>query len=226
MSCATQISKKYAQRPSPPIKANDCKGKTKKGNDGSMYVSKPNVNGVYRWSRKSSKSTTARVKKSTTRAKKECKPDQIRNPLTGRCKKVSKSTTRATRVRATATRAQKPCRPDQERNPITGRCRKIANSVLNLFTTEPIVHAPSGTKITVQVKDYTATFVPSYSQPSGKNWLFYDDDAKEFRAPQFDVDEYGPILGNDPIDKDDVMDMLKRGVIVYFVDGIPRKFQN
>ena len=43
---------------------------------------------------------------------KPCKPGQIRNPLTNRCKS-DKSLT------------MKPCKPNQVRNPLTNRCRKI-----------------------------------------------------------------------------------------------------
>lgn len=42
-------TKKYSKRPSPPFPANDFCGKKKKGNDGKMYISKPNKNGVCRW---------------------------------------------------------------------------------------------------------------------------------------------------------------------------------
>lgn len=42
-------TKKYKDRPSPPYPANDWCGKNKKGNDGNMYTSKPNKNGICRW---------------------------------------------------------------------------------------------------------------------------------------------------------------------------------
>ena len=40
---------KYKNRPSPPYPANDWCGKNKKGNDGNIYTSKKNKNGVCRW---------------------------------------------------------------------------------------------------------------------------------------------------------------------------------
>jgi len=42
---------KYATRPPPPRPANapGCHGKVFMGNDGTMYISKPNVAGVYSW---------------------------------------------------------------------------------------------------------------------------------------------------------------------------------
>lgn len=44
-----QNSPKYKNRPSPPYKANDYCGKKKTGNDGYMYESVPDKNGVCRW---------------------------------------------------------------------------------------------------------------------------------------------------------------------------------
>jgi len=103
MSCKIQTSSKYSERPSPPIKAKDCPGETKKGNDGLMYTSKQISNGQYRWSKstkttkkvESTKTTTKKVAAKTPKAptKKDCRPDQVRNPVTGRCKKVESTKT-------------------------------------------------------------------------------------------------------------------------------------
>ena len=41
--------KKYASRPGPPHPAQECKNKTKFGNDGHKYKSSPDKNGRYRW---------------------------------------------------------------------------------------------------------------------------------------------------------------------------------
>ena len=41
--------KKYKLRKSPPFPANDFCNKKKKGNDGKMYISKPNKNNVCSW---------------------------------------------------------------------------------------------------------------------------------------------------------------------------------
>ena len=46
-----KIDKKYLKRDSPPYPANEYCGQTKKGNDGKMYVSKPDKNNVCRWSK-------------------------------------------------------------------------------------------------------------------------------------------------------------------------------
>ena len=210
MSCVKQTSKKYTERPSPPIKAKDCKGKTKKGNDGSMYVSKAASNGVYRWSKVSTKTTS----KKTT-------------------KKASKTTTRKTTTKRTT--PKKPCKPGQERNPLTGRCKKIAQSVVSLFTGGPVptprTRKPSTRKvsgtITVLARDidgvkFKATFVPWDSEPEGKKWLLFDEEEKEFSEPTFGEDKFG----NKPIEETEVQVMLKKGYPVWVVDGIPRKYQN
>lgn len=48
--CVRQTKKKYTSRASPPYPAQECPHKKKKGNDGRMYVSKPNdINGIFRW---------------------------------------------------------------------------------------------------------------------------------------------------------------------------------
>jgi hypothetical protein len=48
--CVRQTLKKYTSRPSPPFPAQECPHKKKKGNDGRMYVSKPDdTYGIFRW---------------------------------------------------------------------------------------------------------------------------------------------------------------------------------
>jgi hypothetical protein len=49
LECIEQKTKKYRSRGSPPYSAMDCKGSSKKGNDGATYVSKPDKRGIYRW---------------------------------------------------------------------------------------------------------------------------------------------------------------------------------
>jgi len=49
MGCERVTLKKYANRPSPPYHAGDCKGKVLKGNDGASYKSVANSGGVYTW---------------------------------------------------------------------------------------------------------------------------------------------------------------------------------
>ena len=47
--CEKSTLKKYDSRPSPPFPANDYCNQTKKGNDGNMYISKPNKNNICSW---------------------------------------------------------------------------------------------------------------------------------------------------------------------------------
>jgi hypothetical protein len=49
--CRKETLKKYRTRPSPPYRAKFCVGKTKKGNDGHMYVSRSDYNASARWVR-------------------------------------------------------------------------------------------------------------------------------------------------------------------------------
>ena len=99
--CVEQTSKKYTNRNSPPYPANVCPvGDKKKGNDGKMYVvSEPNKNGVSRWvlektDKKYDDKKTASVKAAKKPVAKKssklkpCKPGQVRNPKTNRCKKM------------------------------------------------------------------------------------------------------------------------------------------
>ena len=50
MSGCIKLNKtKYVFRNSPPYSANKCKSKKKKGNDGKLYISEPDKNGIYKW---------------------------------------------------------------------------------------------------------------------------------------------------------------------------------
>lgn len=93
--CEEQTTKKYTSRKSPPYPANECKESEKIGNDGKMYKSVGNKNGVHRWIllksaeneflknfEKKPKSKSQPKEKSPKGA---CKENQIINPATGRC---------------------------------------------------------------------------------------------------------------------------------------------
>jgi len=47
--CVKQTTAKYTNRPSPPYPANECCGRLMEGNDGRVYRSNPNRNGVCAW---------------------------------------------------------------------------------------------------------------------------------------------------------------------------------
>ena len=78
---------------------------------------------------------------------KPCASDQVRNPITHRCRKIMSSTksrvackanqkrnpdTGRCRLISSASKTKKPCKPGQERNPGTGRCRKIQPKISNV----------------------------------------------------------------------------------------------
>ena len=53
MTKPARITKRMINRPSPACVAGSCPGRTKKGNDGTMWISKKIANDQYRWFRKS-----------------------------------------------------------------------------------------------------------------------------------------------------------------------------
>ena len=52
--CVRLNDKKYMERPSPAYSAADCPGLSLLGNNGKMYVSVANKNGIYTWKEKKS----------------------------------------------------------------------------------------------------------------------------------------------------------------------------
>jgi len=88
-------------------------------------------------------------------AKKPCRPDQFRNPETGRCKKIRIPPMTTENPPITK---KKPCRPDQIRNPKTGRCKKIFNY------RPPVVPLPP-TPIVVQTTPIPAPIVIEPPKP-------------------------------------------------------------
>ena len=83
--CVKDHTKKYKTRPSPPFPANKCKGKTKKGNNGKMFKSKPDVNGVHKWvavvSASKAKATKTKKTKKTTTKKRKSKKTKKTEPV-------------------------------------------------------------------------------------------------------------------------------------------------
>ena len=47
--CDRSSQKKYINRPGPPYPAQNCRRHKKRGNDGEMYVSRPDYRGVFTW---------------------------------------------------------------------------------------------------------------------------------------------------------------------------------
>jgi hypothetical protein len=64
-------TRKYAFRNSPPYPANQCKSMKKRGNDGIMYVSQADKNGVYKWTVSNAKSKATLKNKAAKATSKE-----------------------------------------------------------------------------------------------------------------------------------------------------------
>ena len=66
----------------------------------------------------------------TGRRRKSCRPDQVRNPQTNKCKKIRSKSKRKSlpagyEINPATGRRRKSCRPDQFRDPQTNKCKKI-----------------------------------------------------------------------------------------------------
>lgn len=66
--CIKLKTKKYSLRDSPPYSAMDCPDKIMKGNDGAMYASKADKNGIYKWVKaaKTRKAANKTIKKTSS----------------------------------------------------------------------------------------------------------------------------------------------------------------
>lgn len=89
-SCTLQTTKRYTDRQSPPYPANECAGQQKVGNNGEMYESRPDKNGVYRWYKAKSASAKKTVKRATKKV-----------ASTASKRKPAKTRERATPIRKT-----------------------------------------------------------------------------------------------------------------------------
>ena len=47
--CKPDMAAKYSKRPAPSCHADDCRNMFKEGNDGRIYISKPDKRGIYKW---------------------------------------------------------------------------------------------------------------------------------------------------------------------------------
>jgi hypothetical protein len=92
--CVKDETKKYKTRPSPPFPANKCKGKTKKGNNGKMFKSKPDSNGVHKWVAvvPASKATATKTKAKKTKSTKTKKTTSKKTKTKRRKSKKTKKT--------------------------------------------------------------------------------------------------------------------------------------
>lgn len=110
--------KKYdsKKRKAPLVPAGEHKNKRKRGNDGNMWVSRPNVNRVYRWvkvtsdkktPRKTPKKSTSKKRRTTSTSK---KPRKTPKKSTSKKRKPSKKKTpRKTPKKASSSSSNKGC---------------------------------------------------------------------------------------------------------------------
>jgi hypothetical protein len=105
MSCSVSSLSKYTSRPSPPRPANSagCRGQIHVGNDGKDWISKPAVNGVYRWVKVGGGSPTT-TRKRTSNRRKSTKRTSNRRKSTKRKSTKRKSTKRKSTKRKSTKR--------------------------------------------------------------------------------------------------------------------------
>ncbi len=80
--CVKQTTRsKYLKRDSPPYPANECCDMTLKGNDGLMYKSTPNKNGVCTWKplHKKGKKMSGGASKKKSKSKSKSKSRRVRS---------------------------------------------------------------------------------------------------------------------------------------------------
>ena len=111
MSCSVSSLSKYTSRTSPPRPANSagCRGKTHIGNDGNAWISKPAINGVYRWVKVGVGSPTKRRStKRTSTKRRSTKRKSTKRKSTKRKSTKRKSTKRkSTKRKSTKRRSTK-----------------------------------------------------------------------------------------------------------------------
>jgi ATPase subunit of ABC transporter with duplicated ATPase domains len=112
-------TKKYAYRPSPPYPANKCQGIAKIGNDGRMYQSVPDKNGIYKWMLDKSENTKNISRKSRKVSRKTQRKSRKASRKTQRkSRKVSRKTQRKSRKasRKTQRKSRKVSRKTQRKS--------------------------------------------------------------------------------------------------------------
>ena len=223
MPSCREYSERYTSRPSPPFNARHfASGSSKKGNDGKTYiVSRPSVNGVKRWVKKSS------VKKRKTRNGTTATPLRRMYP-----RPVHRS------GHLESARASEQRRIANAQRAAALRIRPSGSAVTQLPPRRlPPLRMQStsrGTQVRLTVADdeysnehYSKIVTAVYSRPSHQNWIFYDrEEGGEFRLPSF-PNQYGDggIGGNNYMAEFDVDMALSKGAIVWIVDYIPDPFQ-
>lgn len=227
MPSCRESSERYTSRPSPPYAARHfASGSSKKGNDGKTYiVSRPNVNGVKRWVKKSS------VKKTKKRSRRSGAPLRRMYPRpvhrSGGLESARESERRrianaqreaALRIRPSGSAVTQLPSPPRRLPPL----RRTARMGSRPFIT--VKEHPDEERMRRYGLTQTAvTFQPYYSQPTGL-WIFYDKESNDFRHhDEYEAFDGIPAHGADTwCSWDDAQELIDvEGYKVWVVDGIP-----
>ena len=140
--------KKYANRPSPPYPANECRNKMMTGNDGNIYASIPDKRGRFTWKKsKVLRSRRGTFRRGTSESKfyigsrkfnrssttKRTRPGRRRSPKRSRSRSRSRSQSRSPkRTQKTSKRPKRKSKRSQNTNRIRG---KRGSKLLTLTST-------------------------------------------------------------------------------------------
>jgi hypothetical protein len=128
--CDSQKTKKYTTRPSPAFPANECCGEVKVGNDGRMYISVANKNGVCSWKLHKAGSPKKEVSKKSPAKKRANKSPTKKSPAKKTAKKEKRD-----REYDEEMFAANPFNPERKKSPKKGSVKKAwMFSVVLAFT--------------------------------------------------------------------------------------------
>jgi len=225
MPSCRESSERYTSRPSPPYAARHfASGSSKKGNDGKTYiVSRPNVNGVKRWVKKSSAKKTKKRSSSSSRS-----GTPLRRMYPRPVHRSGGLESARGSERRRIANAQRAFRPS-------------GSVVTELPTLRRTSRMESRPRITVSeyspgeqerlngygLSNTFVTFKPYYSRPNGR-WMFFDKEDNEFRHhAEYEAFDGVPAHGNTCREFwDDAQNRIdEEGYKVWVVDEIPDFWQ-
>jgi DNA ligase-1 len=112
--CLRSSDPKYQKRNSPPYPANNprCRGTFRRGNDGNMYESLPNINGVYiwrrlKWSKTKSKTKSKRSKTKSKRSKTKSKRSKRKSKTKSKRSKTKSKRSKTKSKRKSKTKSKR-----------------------------------------------------------------------------------------------------------------------
>ena len=169
MPSCREYSERYTSRPSPPFNARHfASGSSKKGNDGKTYiVSRPSVNGVKRWVKKSS----AKKRNTRTTPLRRMYPRPVHRSGHLESARASEQRRIANAQREAALRIRPSGSAVTQLPP---RPRRLPPMItLHEYTPSSLIK--------YGLTQTTVTFTPYFSRPAGNKWIFYDKSTNQFR---------------------------------------------